>query len=346
MSFKRYDLFISYSHSQRPSIELLAKKLKHWRVNVWYDDWTMEPGDFLRDRVVSGIDQSRCLLVAISPDALESNWVKFELNCGFASEVDDLGIKIVPALLPGVSIKDLPTDLRARFCLDMRSAEKLHDSAYQLARMLNPDHYRRLEKVTEIKNEIRSSNLTVDELWQHMYGEYFGSLTQGIQLAVVARLNKIPGQEATLVLAERITSISRLSVIERTINALSRRRSQGGILALSSTFTLDFRVRHSKIVAINRATGLELPRFLEDDGIGVDYRTEYLNMFRGSGDDDLIHGANLCQFYDRSKDRFGRTLAQPADDAVLQAHQYADERLPGLVELLSSTNNFGLIGSS
>lgn len=255
MSIKKFDLFISYTHKQQQLVRTIASRLQRNQVAVWFDAWEMQPGDYLRERISSGIEQCRCMLVVMSSDALDSNWVKYELNCGFTSEIERMGLRVIVALAPEMTPERLPIDLRAKVYLDLRTAASVNHSIHEIIRLLNPYHYRRIEEAARLREEIQSRPMTVAELRDYLYGEYLGDLTREVELAVVRRLEKSSEPGAVLALAERAMSYSRIGVISRTLSALARRAGDGGMLAISATYTFDYRFQSEKLHLIRKSLG-------------------------------------------------------------------------------------------
>jgi TIR domain len=186
MTSKTYDLFVSYSHLQADLVTRLAGQLRRNQVKVWFDGWEMQPGDFLRDRISAGIEQSRCLLVVVSRDALTSNWVKYELNCGITAEIEHAGVRVIPALAPEMEHELLPIDLRAKYYLDLRTPEMTKESVSRLVGYLNPYRYRLMERRTEAKLAIREGPQTPIALREYLFGRHTYELGPSVELAAIS----------------------------------------------------------------------------------------------------------------------------------------------------------------
>jgi len=74
----KYDVFLSHNHADKPQVWRLAERLKAAGVKVWLDEWVIEPGDIIALKVDEGLEQSRVLLLCISPAALASGSVALE----------------------------------------------------------------------------------------------------------------------------------------------------------------------------------------------------------------------------------------------------------------------------
>ena len=75
-----YDVFISHASEDKPGfVRLLADKLKERRIEVWYDEFSLQVGDSLRQSIDQGLAKSRYGIVILS-------------HHFFQKEVDQLGI--------------------------------------------------------------------------------------------------------------------------------------------------------------------------------------------------------------------------------------------------------------
>ena len=73
-------VFLSHSIKDRAFCERLAEDLKAADIDVWYDGWNLDVGDSLTRKIASGIKEHEYFGIVLSPDALESQWVRFELS--------------------------------------------------------------------------------------------------------------------------------------------------------------------------------------------------------------------------------------------------------------------------
>ena len=81
-----YDVFISHNHADKQWASSLVDRLASHEYNgrplrPWLDRQFLDPGDLASDtELTSALDRSRALFVILSPAALGSEWVEFELN--------------------------------------------------------------------------------------------------------------------------------------------------------------------------------------------------------------------------------------------------------------------------
>jgi small GTP-binding protein len=123
----KYDVFISYSSKDKDIVLELAKRLKADRLRVWLDDWEIHPGDMIGLKISRGLEQSRTLVLVISANASDSEWVTFETQTILFNDPTNQQRRFIPLRLDDAKIKDT-----------------LKQFAYIDWRTPSPDEYRRL----------------------------------------------------------------------------------------------------------------------------------------------------------------------------------------------------------
>lgn len=78
----QYDVFVSYASEDRePFVRTLAEDLRDHGIRVWYDQFSLEVGDSLSEKINEGLRYSRFGLIVVSPQFLKKkNWTQKELN--------------------------------------------------------------------------------------------------------------------------------------------------------------------------------------------------------------------------------------------------------------------------
>lgn len=109
-------VFISYASSDRAAAERLVGALQAANVTGWLDKADIAAGDSVSSEVRSALKRSSAVIVLLSPSALHSQWVQFEIGAAEA-----LGKKIVPVILSGEHLEEkFPDILRGREWIDAR----------------------------------------------------------------------------------------------------------------------------------------------------------------------------------------------------------------------------------
>ena len=111
-------LFLSYSSKDREFASRLACDLQAKGFDVWYDQWQLNVGDSLLEKIQEGIERASWLVIVLSPHSVKSKWVKEELNFGFVRQLAENSIFILPVLYKDCQI---PPFLREKVYADFRS---------------------------------------------------------------------------------------------------------------------------------------------------------------------------------------------------------------------------------
>jgi len=92
------DVFISYSTIDSTEISDFVALLKNSGINFFLDKIDIGWGESISERVFSGIETSRYVVVFISRNSLNSTWVKNEINAAFQREIESKFITLLPIL--------------------------------------------------------------------------------------------------------------------------------------------------------------------------------------------------------------------------------------------------------
>lgn len=103
-------VFISHSSRDDAFVRELREALEGFGVEVWVDSRDMAGGAKLTPEVQGAIERARGFVAVISPHAVNSSWVRVEIQKALeverAREGD--GYRVVPLLLPGIEPSALP----------------------------------------------------------------------------------------------------------------------------------------------------------------------------------------------------------------------------------------------
>ncbi len=110
-------IFISYSRQDKEFVDKLAAQLVLNKARVWVDRWELNVGDSLLDRIQDAIGGAGALIAVLSPESVESEWCRRELNAGLIRELDERRVLVLPAL---VADCEMPVFLRDKLYADFR----------------------------------------------------------------------------------------------------------------------------------------------------------------------------------------------------------------------------------
>lgn len=113
----RARVFVSYAHRDRPVAGEIARALERANISVWFDSWELEAGDSIASRIREGLAASDFLVVLLSPESVDSRWVREEVDLALSTELRQRSITVVPAILRDC---ELPPGLRSFQPIDLR----------------------------------------------------------------------------------------------------------------------------------------------------------------------------------------------------------------------------------
>jgi small GTP-binding protein len=100
-----YDVFLSHSAKDKPAALELAERLKRDGLRVWLDDWDIRPGDMIGLKINRALEQSRTLVLVMSANASESEWVNFESQTILFSDPTNQQRRFIPLRLDDAEIQ-------------------------------------------------------------------------------------------------------------------------------------------------------------------------------------------------------------------------------------------------
>ncbi len=110
-------IFISHNYNDKQIIEPIAIKLGtiYGRENVFYDSWSIQPGDGIIDRMNSGLFECDFFFFFVSKNSLQSEMVKLEWQNALLKATRNM-VKLIPVklddcLMPSILLQNLYIDI-------------------------------------------------------------------------------------------------------------------------------------------------------------------------------------------------------------------------------------------
>lgn len=77
----KYDAFIAHASEDKKGLaNPLASKLREEGLNIWIDDFELNPGDSLYDMISKGLKESKYAICIFSPAFFKKKWPQYELK--------------------------------------------------------------------------------------------------------------------------------------------------------------------------------------------------------------------------------------------------------------------------
>jgi hypothetical protein len=108
MGRKRWDVFISHASEDKERVAVpLAQVLKRSGLDVWLDEFEIQVGDSLRQKLDLGLAESRFGVIVLTHKFFEKTWTQRELGALFALEEDASSRKVILPVWHNVSRMDV-----------------------------------------------------------------------------------------------------------------------------------------------------------------------------------------------------------------------------------------------
>ena len=115
-----HKIFISYSQSDQEEAKHLVAALRTADIVGWLDAADITADTSIPSAIRNALLESSAMVVLLSPNALQSNWVQFEIGAAEA-----LGKMIIPVIISGsLAESGLPEILKDRKVIDARNRPK------------------------------------------------------------------------------------------------------------------------------------------------------------------------------------------------------------------------------
>ncbi len=91
-------LFLSHSSKDREAVLRLAKDLRKRGISVWLDEWEIDVGDPITEKIQSGLSHAQYVAVWLTKDSVNSGWVTKEWHTKIYQEIGSKEVLVLPLL--------------------------------------------------------------------------------------------------------------------------------------------------------------------------------------------------------------------------------------------------------
>ena len=89
-------IFISHSVIDKPFVKKLKQDLNLNYIDTWFDEDELQVGDSVIDKLSDALTSSSHFLIVLSPNSVNSEWVKYELDNALKHTEQETVNKIIP----------------------------------------------------------------------------------------------------------------------------------------------------------------------------------------------------------------------------------------------------------
>jgi hypothetical protein len=155
----KWDVFISHASEDKDAFARpLAETLRDLGVRVWFDEFSLNPGDSLSRSIDKGIAGSNCGLVIVSQAFIAKKWPERELR-GLVARQIATPTKIIPVWYGVTSqeVLDFSPPLHDTYAIIVTEgkavdAEAIQNAALKILKEVRPDLYDALPR-TELAHK-------------------------------------------------------------------------------------------------------------------------------------------------------------------------------------------------
>jgi WD40 repeat protein len=109
-----YDVFLSHSSADKPTVEDLARKLREAGIEPFLDKWHLIPGKLWQPELEKGLRNSRACIIFVGSEGI-GPWHRQEMLVALDRAAKDPDFSVIPVLLPGYKKPaDIPDFLSQR----------------------------------------------------------------------------------------------------------------------------------------------------------------------------------------------------------------------------------------
>ena len=100
-------VFISHSSRDKDFVDCFVSDLTAHGIPVWYDKLDIKVGDSVPGKINTGLSEAKYFLIVLSPDSVDSLWVREELNAALMRQIVSNGTFLIPVLIKDCVIPPL-----------------------------------------------------------------------------------------------------------------------------------------------------------------------------------------------------------------------------------------------
>jgi len=117
-----YDVFLSHNRVQKPWVRCLYQFLVKRGMSVFFDEESIAPGANIVSEIEDALQNSRHVLLAVSPKSLESRWVAMETQLTIHDDCSADKGKLIPVVIEPVNFEAMRLSVRSLNCVDLTDA--------------------------------------------------------------------------------------------------------------------------------------------------------------------------------------------------------------------------------
>lgn len=132
-------VFLSHSSRDKPFVRFIGGELRECGYDPWLDERELTAGQCLSTTLKDAVQHSQQMLVFLSRQSVNSEWVKKEMEYAMTRSTDNRNGPFVPCLIGSIGDDELPDFVRNTVYVDLRRPERYSHSMELLLSALRRD---------------------------------------------------------------------------------------------------------------------------------------------------------------------------------------------------------------
>jgi len=153
-------IFLSHNKANKDIARALADALLLKGATIWFDEWSLHPGDSIPGGISLGLEDCNIFLLLWSSHSKQSHWVSTEINAFINRKVQNKELRVIPIMLDNTPLPILVAEYLGFQMNGIEDAEII--SSRILGEQLNIELAHKLQKrLNELANsqDIRTKHL-------------------------------------------------------------------------------------------------------------------------------------------------------------------------------------------
>lgn len=110
-------VYLAHASEDKPMVRPIAEYLMANGVEIWFDEWEIEPGDSLRQKMEEGLGSMTHFVVVLTPTSITKPWVAKEIDVWMVRQIGGES-RLVP-LVVDLDANELPPFIQAMLFLKL-----------------------------------------------------------------------------------------------------------------------------------------------------------------------------------------------------------------------------------
>lgn len=118
-----WDVFVSHNKAHRLQVKQMVHQWRACGLQVFFDEDCIEPGEDIGEGIERGIQDSRHVVLVLTPAAVRSRWVALEAACAMYTDPDSRDRRIIPLMLEQTPLDEIRLAVRRLSMIDLTNPD-------------------------------------------------------------------------------------------------------------------------------------------------------------------------------------------------------------------------------